>query len=77
MTDRYSGFVVTLKEDMREDDAQATIGALRQIKGVVDVQPVVGGGSALVKTMTVQARLKTQFLESFMLFFDGLFKEEK
>ncbi len=40
MTDRYAGFVVVLDEDVREDDAQATINAIRQIKGVLGVEPV-------------------------------------
>ncbi len=37
MTDRYNGIVVTLKEDMREDDAEATLSAIRRIKGVLSV----------------------------------------
>lgn len=40
MTDRFCGFVVTLERDIREDDAEATIAAIRQIKGVVSVGPV-------------------------------------
>ncbi len=40
MTDRYAGYVVTLQNDVREDDAEDTINAIRQIKGVVGVQPV-------------------------------------
>lgn len=41
MTDRYAGFVVTLSEDMREDDARQVLSALRMIRGVVGVEPVV------------------------------------
>jgi uncharacterized membrane protein len=41
MTDRLAGFIVTLAEDTREDDAEATIAAVRQIKGVLSVEPVV------------------------------------
>lgn len=41
MTDRLRGFVVTLDRDLREDDAEATLTALRQVKGVVDVSSVV------------------------------------
>lgn len=41
MTDRYAGYVVTLDQDMREDDAQHTIIALQQIKGVLEVTPLV------------------------------------
>ena len=42
MTDRHAGYLVTLEVDLREDDAAATLAALRQIRGVVAVEPVVG-----------------------------------
>lgn len=41
MTDRISSFVVVLDHDVREDDAQSTLNALRMIRGVVSVEPVV------------------------------------
>lgn len=40
MTDRHAGYLITLERDIREDDAEATIAALRQVKGVLTVQPV-------------------------------------
>lgn len=40
MTDRLKGFVVTLEHVMREDDAEAVLGALRMVRGVADVVPV-------------------------------------
>ena len=40
MTERYKGFIVTLSDNIREDDAEAIINALRMIKGVADVSPV-------------------------------------
>lgn len=42
MTDRLAGVVVTFEQNIRVDDAEATIAALRQIKGVLSVQPVIG-----------------------------------
>lgn len=42
MTDRHAGYVVTLADDLREDDAQAIIAALHLIKGVLSVEPVAG-----------------------------------
>lgn len=42
MTDRHAAYVVTLREDIREDDAEAVMTALRMVSGVVDVQPVIG-----------------------------------
>ena len=41
MTDRHSGYVVTLRTDVREDDGEAILTALRMVKGVLSVEPVV------------------------------------
>lgn len=43
MTDRHTAYIVTLETPIREDDAQPTLDAIRQIKGVLDVRPVVAG----------------------------------
>jgi len=37
MTDRYSTLTVALEKDIREDDAQALIDAIRMLRGVADV----------------------------------------
>lgn len=42
MTDRHSAYIVVLAKDIREDDALATIEALKMIKGVISVKPHVG-----------------------------------
>ena len=42
MTDRHSGYVVVLNRDIREDDAEAVINAIRMVKGVLSVEPVEG-----------------------------------
>ena len=41
MTDRHAGYIVTLEQDVREDDAEAIINALRMVRGVESVDPVV------------------------------------
>ena len=41
MTDRHSGYVVSLDHDIREDDAEAVLNALKMIKGVLSVSPVM------------------------------------
>jgi hypothetical protein len=38
MTDRLKGLVVVLDKDIRVDDAEEIINAIRMIKGVADVQ---------------------------------------
>jgi hypothetical protein len=40
MTDRHAGYIVVLAGDIREDDADAVMTALRMIHGVISVQPV-------------------------------------
>lgn len=37
MTDRYNAFIVVLEKEIREDDAEKTIDAIKQIKGVSTV----------------------------------------
>lgn len=40
MTDRHAGYVVTLEDDIREDDAAELIRAISMIRGVAAVVPV-------------------------------------
>jgi hypothetical protein len=41
VTDRHSGYVVALASDIRDDDAEAIINALRMVRGVISVEPVM------------------------------------
>jgi hypothetical protein len=41
MTDRLKGVLVTFDQDIREDDAAQIIAAIRMIKRVADVKPLV------------------------------------
>jgi len=45
MSDRITGFMVVLDEDMTEESAKYTLLMLERIKGVIGVKPVVGRGS--------------------------------
>lgn len=40
MTSRHAGYLITLKQELREDDAEATINTIKQIKGIATVKPV-------------------------------------
>jgi len=41
MTDRHAGYVVTLADSVREDDAEeGVLNAIRMIRGVLSVKPV-------------------------------------
>jgi hypothetical protein len=52
MTDRHAGYIVTLADDVREDDAQAIIAALGMVKGVLSVEPI----TADPRTFIAEAR---------------------
>lgn len=43
MTDRYKGFLITLDKDVRVDDAEYVLNAIRMIKGVHSIRPYVKG----------------------------------
>lgn len=58
MTDRHTGYIVTLSEEIREDDAEAILNALRMVKHVISVDPIVADGSDF--TSTVRANRKWQ-----------------
>lgn len=68
MTDRHAGYVVTLEKDVREDDAQATINAIAQIKGVISVTPVVSDVSLAIATSRADRQIKDKLVSA-------LFKE--
>lgn len=38
MTDRYSALIVILDHDIRDDDAEMMVNAIKQLKGVLDVR---------------------------------------
>lgn len=40
MTERIKGFTVALRHDIREDDAEGVLNAIRQLRGVADVTGV-------------------------------------
>jgi hypothetical protein len=41
MTDRIKGFTVTLEKDIRIDDFEAILNAVKMIKGVASVEPSI------------------------------------
>jgi ACT domain-containing protein len=61
MTDRYKAFLVTLDSDLHSDDAEPTIAAIRQIKGVIDVAPVM---AEIDKDYIARMRVREEIWES-------------
>ena len=60
MTDRHSGYIVVLGSDLREDDAEYIINAIRMIKGVVSVQPIVADANMHIATERAKYELITK-----------------
>lgn len=42
MTARHAGYVIALEDDIREDDAEHLLNAIRCLRGVARVEPVGG-----------------------------------
>lgn len=61
MTDRIKGFVVVLDQDIREDDVQPLLDAIRQLRHVVTVAPMVATADDYVarsrRTQELRAKL--------------------
>lgn len=46
MTDRVSGFTVVLDHDIRDDDIEPVLNAIRMVKGVIAVEAIVADSFA-------------------------------
>jgi hypothetical protein len=72
MTDRIAGFIVTFESNLRADDAADLFRALKQLKCVLDVRPVVAD-----PTLTVaEARARRDMQEKFYAFYCETFQWE-
>lgn len=58
MTDRYNALIVVLDQNIRDDDAQATIAAIGQIKHVLSVKGSVADVSDAVATERVRREME-------------------
>lgn len=69
MTDRISGFIVVLENDIREDDIGSIETALGQIRGVVGVRPVVSDPHVAIAHMRVHSKLKRKVYDALLAIF--------
>lgn len=63
MTDRHAGYIVTLADDVREDDAEHVINALRMVRGVLSVKPVVADIELHMATERAKQDITSRFHE--------------
>lgn len=57
MTDRVSFLVVALEQDIRDDDCQPLIEAIKQLRGVIGVEPKMAG----YETWAAELRARNEF----------------
>lgn len=58
MTDRYNYLTVAMEKDIRDDDCQPLIEAIKMLRGVVDVTPHVVDGSAWAAEVRVRDEMR-------------------
>lgn len=56
MTDRLNAVIVVFDTPIRDDDAQPIIDAIRQLRGVLTVAPVVADGSGQAERMRTDVK---------------------
>jgi len=59
MTDRYHSIAVVLAKDIREDDAEYILNAIRMIKGVLSVKPHISN----LDTHMAEDRAKKEYAD--------------
>ena len=64
MTDRYNALTVVLATDVRDDDAEALLSAIRQFRGVVSVTGNVTDPASHVAQQRARHELETKLLEA-------------
>lgn len=63
MTDRYFALTVLLDRDIREDDAEFIIAAIRMIKHVYKVEPHISTRDTWAAEIRVKAKLRQKLRE--------------
>ncbi len=71
MTDRLKGYLVVLERDIREDDAEPILEALKMIKGVMEVKPYVTKSEDSI----LEIRTKNKMIEKFYKFIEKELRE--
>jgi hypothetical protein len=64
MTQRIKGFVVSLSNDMREDDVEQIVNAIRLIKGVSAVQNIESNIDDQINRMNIKLEMSNKIFET-------------
>lgn len=63
MTTRLKGLTVAFSQDIREDDVEAIVNAIRMIKGVMDVLPIENTSEDWIIKERVKRELSSKIYE--------------
>jgi len=61
MTDRIKGFTVTLEKDIRIDDVEIILNAVRMIRGIAHVEPSISTSEDHMISMRLKWELRDKF----------------
>ena len=64
MADHYNAFIVILEGDIRDENAEPLINAIKQLRGVLEVQPHVGDMSDAIATARVKSEMLIKWREA-------------
>lgn len=64
MTTRHAGYVITLEKDIREDDSQSIIEAIKMIRGIVRVEPIETGFDIHIATARAETEMHRRIFEA-------------
>lgn len=64
LTDRHSAYIVVLENEIRDDDAKATVAALKQIKGVLGVEPVINSPDVHIAEMRARTVIRAKLWDA-------------
>lgn len=62
MTDRYNALTIILESDIRDDDAQPLIEAIKQLRGVLSVEPHLATPEEAIAEARVRSELGKELL---------------
>ena len=63
MNESHAGYVVTLTNDLNDEDAQQVLDALRMIRGVLSVEPVAADFSVHIGTERARSEIRGKLLD--------------
>ena len=63
MTDRIKGFTVALDNDIRIDDVEFIMNAIKMVKGVNNVEPLVSDSSDFIARSRYKSEVQTKIFK--------------